>query len=365
MFNVTAISQASRLTDNSNSGFATQQAQSSSSSSSAHDSVNGTGKAFGFAELIRSGACDFPDDFDSGAPGSGRKHGRNPSALIPQRNQARTTAAALLQPANPLSVVVRGSEGNTKGNAAVFLAVNISDLPDWFARLPMGFVPALETFFEVMPVVEPCRYAVASTAGVIRIRGIPYNTLRTELNAFVGRNAQIVSQPAGSPYHAVHVIMERNTGKTMDAFVEFATVSEATYVCAQFRKRYMLGRHPKVGNREVAVELSSQEELMSELFPRAKNITWEGATPRVMENTQMYYKGVPGSGFSGFLQDEEFVMMVKHAETPHRVSAASGRLTEYFADLLHSLRSPSAALCACSSLSSPLCTSTRGLLTRP
>ncbi|KAK5115435.1 hypothetical protein LTR85_009895 [Meristemomyces frigidus] len=292
------------------------------SDDSAHDSADGrnpnTSRAL---YLIRSGMADV-EEYEAAPPGSnsyGRKNGRmSMSATVPQHRTTRSTTAALLQPANPINALVSNREGNTKGNAAAFIAVDIVAPPDWFARLPLGFRPTLEMFFEVLPVIEPCRFAVASTAGVVRINNIPYNTPRSEICAFVGRNAQIIGQPEGSPYHAVHIIMERHTGKTMDAFVEFSRTSEATWVVNQFQKRMVQGRHPRVGDRQVDVVLSSQEELMGELFPRAKNVRWEGATPRVLENTDMYYPGVESAGFTGFLQNEEIVMAVKHAEMPHR-----------------------------------------------
>ncbi|KAK4550882.1 hypothetical protein LTR36_000462 [Oleoguttula mirabilis] len=273
------------------------------------------------AHAIRCGNYDV-DDFETGPPGCygyDRKNGRaSMSVTGPQHRTTRSTADALLQPANPVNALVSHREGNTKGSAAAFIAVEVVTPPEWFPRLSMGFKPTMEMLFQVIPVIEPCRFAVASTAGVVRVNNIPYNTPRSEITAFVGRNAQIVSQPEGSPYHAVHIIMERHTGKTMDAFIEFSRASEATWVVNQFQKRIVQGRHPRVGDRQVEVVLSSQEELMSELFPRAKHVRWEGATPRVLVNTQMYYEDVDSAGFTGFLQNEEIVMAVKHAETPHR-----------------------------------------------
>ncbi|TKA56328.1 hypothetical protein B0A55_11674 [Friedmanniomyces simplex] len=80
----------------------------------------------------------------------------------------------------------------------------------------------------------------------------------------------------------------------------------------------LVGRHPRLGDRHVEVEISNQEDLMTEMFPRTKNVAWEGATPRILANNEMYYPGVPSAGFTGFLQNEEIVMVIKHAETPHR-----------------------------------------------
>ncbi|KAK1079189.1 hypothetical protein LTR33_006601, partial [Friedmanniomyces endolithicus] len=235
-------------------------------------------RAVELANLIRLGLADpGEDDMDlsAGARGAGRE----------------------LDPAYKPAIVA-SREANVKGNSAAYIGVETQPLPAFLTSVTRGMKPTVEEFFLSMPVIEACRTAVASNAGVIRIRNIPFTTTRAEIIAFVGRNAQIVSQPAGSPYFAVHVIMERHTGKTMDAFVEFARASEAHFVFAQFNKRLLNGRIPRLGDRLVEVELSDQEELMSEMFPRAKNVVWEGATPHVLVNKEMYYKDVLSAGFT-------------------------------------------------------------------
>ncbi len=292
-------------------------------------------RAVELANLIRLGLADpGEDDMDlsAGARGAGRGHERpnhqqQPSTTTaplgpPQFRPTRPIPGAELDPAYKPAIVA-SREANVKGNSAAYIGVETQPLPAFLTSVTRGMKPTVEEFFLSMPVIEACRTAVASNAGVIRIRNIPFTTTRAEIIAFVGRNAQIVSQPAGSPYFAVHVIMERHTGKTMDAFVEFARASEAHFVFAQFNKRLLNGRIPRLGDRLVEVELSDQEELMSEMFPRAKNVVWEGATPHVLVNKEMYYKDVLSAGFTGFLQNEEVVMVIKHAETPHRVSISA------------------------------------------
>ncbi|KAK5133144.1 hypothetical protein LTR08_008168 [Meristemomyces frigidus] len=303
------------------------QTPSNTSSNSAHDSVNAGAKGASIADMIRSGATYAGDDEDTTLHGPpmpsqgqhGRKHGRaSISGAISLPRTTRLTGTPAIAQGNPLNTVVSQRGSNTKGNAAAYLAVDMTPLPDWYDMTATGFKPSMEMFFDVMPAIEPCRYASASTAGVIRVTNIPFDTPRSEMTAFVGRNAKIISQPEGSPYHGVHIIMERHTGKTMDAFIEFSRAAEATYVVNQFQKRIVQGRHPKVGDRLVEVLLSSQEELMGELFPRSKNVRWEGAAPVVLDNPQMFYAGVEAAGFTGFMQSEEVVMVVKHAETPFR-----------------------------------------------
>lgn len=131
--------------------------------------------------------------------------------------------------------------------------------------------------------------------------------------AFLGRNAKIITPDLGV---AIHIIMERSTSKTMDCFVEFLSYGDALAVVNKFTRSRDDGRHPRVGERHVAVEMSSQDALMKELFPRAKNVVWKGGNPVIMQNDEPY-----NSGFKSFLTSEELVMLVKHAEQPHRVSS--------------------------------------------
>ena len=259
--------------------------------------------------MIRSGAVDTSDNIDTslyGPPTPSRNKGGRACVSEGTPLAVRTTRlTSAIASGTPLNEVVPQRGCNTKGNAAAYIAVEIMPLPTWFEMTLKGFKPSLQMFFDVMPVIEPCRYASASTAGVIRITNIPFDTPRSEITSLVGRNAKIVGQPEGTPYHAVHIIMERHSGKTMDAFIELSRASEATWVVKQFDKRVSQGRYPKVGDRQVEVMLSSQEELMGELFPRARNVRWEGCAPVVLDNPQMFYPGIPAAGFTGFLQDEE------------------------------------------------------------
>jgi hypothetical protein len=280
------------------------------------------------AGMITAGMCDFTDEDDETAlfgPHAYRNrelnHTNTSATVLQHRSKQPSSAIHPLDPAYQSSlVVVRNA--NTKGNAAAFLAVDTKPMPEFFAHIGRGIKPTVNEFFFVMPVIEPCRIAAPSNAGVVRIRNIPYSTPRAEITAFVGRSAKLVAQPLGSPYFAVHVLMERHTGKTMDAFIEVRNPAEAHFIVNQFSKRSREGRQPRIGDRFVEIEVSNQETLMRELFPRAKNVSWEGATPKIHVIEEFYYPGVPAAGFTGFLQPEEITMVVKHAETPHRVSVA-------------------------------------------
>lgn len=213
---------------------------------------------------------------------------------------------------------------NVKGNVAAYLNVKVVPYPEWFARIQTGFRPTIEAMCDVLPCMEACRYAVPSTASVIRINNIPFDASRSDILALFGNSARICRMPVGTGWFAAHIIAERHSGKTMDAFVEMESEVDAVLIINQLAKRYYPNR-PKVGTREVYVLLSSQEEMMAELFPHSKNVKWHGGTPHIVEEREMYYDGVLSADFNGFLQVEEVLMVTKHAEVPHRVSLSLSR----------------------------------------
>jgi hypothetical protein len=119
--------------------------------------------------------------------------------------------------------------------------------------------------------------------------------------------------------YPTHIIMERSTGKTMDSYMEIKSpeMAAADWEHA-FGTKQM--RIPKIGQRNVEVSISSQAELMKDIFPRAKCILWDNdanGAPKLIPNRDMY-----SSGFNGFITTEELTCMARHAETPQRVSIA-------------------------------------------
>ena len=79
--------------------------------------------------------------------------------------------------------------------------------------------------------------------------------------------------------------MDRSTGKTMDCFVEFFSTPDARACINSILLRSV--SQNRIGDRVVEVMLSGQEELMTELFPKAKNVKWQGAKP-VIKEAQSY-----------------------------------------------------------------------------
>ena len=139
---------------------------------------------------------------------------------------------------------------------------------------------------------------------------IPYDLTKEALLNFLGPHAKIITNDIGPP---VHIIMDRSTGKTMDCFVEFFSTPDARACINSILLRSI--SQNRIGDRVVEVMLSSQEELMIELFPKAKNVRWQGAKPFIQEATELF-----NSGFKTFVSLEELGCLVRHAEQPHRVS---------------------------------------------
>jgi hypothetical protein len=106
--------------------------------------------------------------------------------------------------------------------------------------------------------------------------------------------------------------MDRLTGKTMDCYIEFFSVGDAQ---AAVNAKTRLGNIHKLGDRVAEVGMSSQDELMKELFPKAKQVEWDSGVPIIIETDEPF-----NSGFKSFVTGEELVMLVKHAEFPQRVS---------------------------------------------
>jgi hypothetical protein len=54
---------------------------------------------------------------------------------------------------------------------------------------------------------------------------------------------------------------------------------------------------------------------MKELFPKAKNVVWNGSKTIIKPRDEC---DPYNSGFQGFISKEELVMLVKHVEAPQR-----------------------------------------------
>ncbi|KAL6691861.1 hypothetical protein J3F84DRAFT_397369 [Trichoderma pleuroticola] len=160
------------------------------------------------------------------------------------------------------------------------------------------------------PFVETSRMAKPMNWGIIRLRNIPFSTTRAEVIAFLGRNSKVLNDTD----EPVHIIMDKVTSKTMDAYVEFVSLEDAMRAVERHRANVVAGRFSRLGDRPIEVEVTSQANLMRDLFPVARGVFWNGVTPEILP----FNPNQPWDNFKGFISEEEMVMLVKHVEVPHR-----------------------------------------------
>ena len=145
---------------------------------------------------------------------------------------------------------------------------------------------------------------------------IPYDLTKGHVEFFLPNHAKLITPNLGP---AIHIIMDRPSGKTMDCFVEFLSVHDArncvNTINLSGKKGGLMDR---INDRLVDVRLSSQDELLGVLFPKAKNVTWVNGVPVVRTPQDEW-----STGFKTFVTAEELGLMIRHAEQPHRVSSYS------------------------------------------
>ena len=117
----------------------------------------------------------------------------------------------------------------------------------------------------------------------------------------------------------------------MDCYVEFFSYGDAQ---AALNKCLLRGSQLRLGDRVVDVTMSSQDALLGELFPKAKNVEWKNGSPMIKESDEPY-----NTGFKNFVTNEELLQLVSHAEKPHRVSKLSVLVSFPFIHLAPTLHS--------------------------
>ncbi|KAI0130596.1 hypothetical protein BJ170DRAFT_578288 [Xylariales sp. AK1849] len=160
------------------------------------------------------------------------------------------------------------------------------------------------------PFIETARRSISVDYGVIHLMNIPFNTSRPEIIALFGRNSKILNDND----EPVHIIMERVTSKTHDAYVEFETFDDAMNAFSRLYGNSSRCRVPRLGDRPVELEVSSQCQLMRDLFPIARGIVWHGSMPEITPHNVEE----PWDNFKTFVTAEEMTMLVKHVEVPQR-----------------------------------------------
>ncbi|KAK4174728.1 hypothetical protein QBC36DRAFT_242713 [Triangularia setosa] len=160
------------------------------------------------------------------------------------------------------------------------------------------------------PFIESSSQSMPATWGVIKISNIPFGTTRAEIIAFLGRNSKIVNDAQ----EGIHIIMERVTSKTGDAFVEFSSQHAANRAMERYREAIRKHRHPRLGDRPVDMTMSSQKELMEVLFPWCHGVKFNHGRAEMLP----FDEKNPWNVFRGFVTEEEMALVIKHVEVPSR-----------------------------------------------
>ncbi|RWA14186.1 hypothetical protein EKO27_g932 [Xylaria grammica] len=204
-------------------------------------------------------------------------------------------------------------------NFQVPAAVTMASRSEMLQTLTENGKPSLQDLLDprFLPFTETYRYAFPPEEnGVIIIKNIPYETTRGEIIALLGKTSKVLNDR----HEPIHIIMDRVTSKTQDAYCELSSLDAAVEMVERFKKGAENGRVGRIGNRVVEVELSSQTTLMTTLFPSSRyGVTWMGTRPHIVSGS-----GYPWENFRGFFTEEEMVMLSKHVENGQR--AAYGRI---------------------------------------
>ncbi|KAL5598324.1 uncharacterized protein BROUX77_006158 [Berkeleyomyces rouxiae] len=166
---------------------------------------------------------------------------------------------------------------------------------------------------------------------VVKLTNIPFSVSREQVVLFLGCHHR-----APDSFEPIHIIMCRNTGKTMEVFIELLSDSDVVALCMRYEEGKRTNQPIKMGDRAVTVSPSSQEELMHRIFPTASGIAWKGQRPALKRTRGLM--GLPGHKFRGFISEEEMTMVVRHVEYPLKSPFSRNcpeRAFEYLISTLH------------------------------
>jgi len=195
----------------------------------------------------------------------------------------------------------------------------------------MTWAPPTPSPAEELPFGNRCDGLFPETSAVIKLESVSlaiavvciimliiskveYGLTKAEVIASIGESIPITNMPPNSGSYAIHIMFDRQSAKSGDCYVEFPTASAATLVMNSRKNSWHMGKvFRNIGGRRVYLRMSSQEELMQEVFPRAKCVTWIGSEPIITPPNDDY-----SSGFAGFITSEELVMTNRWANEPHK-----------------------------------------------
>lgn len=111
-----------------------------------------------------------------------------------------------------------------------------------------------------------------------KIEDLPYEVKISDIIAFVGGTAKILNDKE----EPIHIMMERITTKTGAAYVEFYDTRSAHAIIDKHNDARTNGRPLRINQRIVTVTMSSNDALLKDLFPAARDINaWRLGQPEV------------------------------------------------------------------------------------
>lgn len=143
----------------------------------------------------------------------------------------------------------------------------------------------------------------------------------------------------GTQKYPIHILMERASGKCLDAWLELPDQITADQVMKRYNSLVDSGKVPRINNRVINLYPSTQGEVMAAIFPRAKDIFWDPVTGipikvRRIEDAEEKYS----ASFRGFLTKEELFMTTQHAIVPDRAAFPQKCLQRVFDSIMATIQ---------------------------
>ena len=107
--------------------------------------------------------------------------------------------------------------------------------------------------------------------------------------------------------------MDRMTGKPYDCYVEIQSTQSAQAIV---NLRNSLGNTQPLLDRNPIVAMSSLDQLLGDMFPKARVMQWANGQPSLRPGELI------DSPFKALVTHEEMTTTVRYAESPQRVSGA-------------------------------------------
>ncbi|KAI1318999.1 hypothetical protein EDD11_005197 [Mortierella claussenii] len=203
----------------------------------------------------RTGVCRENDNDLFGAQGTPQAQGQH--LLYPHFQQRRSSYHHIFHTSNTASGYQTQQPGYVMGTEKLYHGTN-NQTVETTSMLSFSALPNLP------PATPPAHpRAKAIQWAVVRVTNIPWDvSLQDMLLFFSG----LPFPPEHLLSQNVHILIDRSTGKTINtAFVELALTPHQAGLAVQYKNMKQLK------GRVVTVVLSSQDELMNNMFPK-----WEG-----------------------------------------------------------------------------------------